>query len=418
MKIELSKNYSYRNGEPARILCVDAPCITEPFHYPVISLRSNGTTVHHQDNGLTPETDFDLIEIPSAREPREWVLSGLTGGYEGPIIHLEEKGIRVREVLPTTNSSPVSSKLVLDENGGPLERLKHMARQKLPGEMENEEDADYKDGYVCLVEQSRRLLQEVSLKKVRTDVSHPEPVEGCTCGYMAQVTDPSCPVCTHHSLRTTPAPIRNSGHVPCPKCGVTGPIGNCGCGSYPPPESECTEKCKIVCDQKEDPAESAAKAALEEGWLYAGMKLSFISDTQSNDIKWWTGNRWTDKDLFFGIGYGPWAIRAGSELARLNGLEPESVKDILKGEYERVATMRGDYEFGYSDGLTFAIKTIERADAPTSVLVEALKEAEAGLEAAIAVIAKELSGWDWQKSSPRLALEIVKKALAEKGGVK
>ncbi len=53
----------------------------------------------------------------------------------------------------------------------------------------------------CLIEanlSSEQIERVTSLynSKSRTEESyHPEPAEGCTCGFMAQVTSPECPIC-------------------------------------------------------------------------------------------------------------------------------------------------------------------------------------------------------------------------------
>jgi hypothetical protein len=59
--IEMTKKYRYRNGEPARIICVDRP--HEIFK--VISMSEKGILEFHTINGTADydhNTDFDLIE--------------------------------------------------------------------------------------------------------------------------------------------------------------------------------------------------------------------------------------------------------------------------------------------------------------------------------------------------------------------
>lgn len=129
---------------------------------------------------------------------------------------------------------------------------------------------------------------------------------------------------------------------------------------------ECTENCKIECDQKQDPVESAAKAALEEGWLWFGNGP--LADGQpifnSKDvIVWkegyteWDHTGWhgtlTSKRIFY-------AIRAGTDLAAKNGLG-EGGNDPLKAiraEFGRMKAESGDYSAGYRDGLIYAIKAL------------------------------------------------------------
>lgn len=79
MKIDINKKYRYRNGESARILCVDAP-----GDQPVISLDGSGDTLAHNAAGqfflYNEESSLDLIEV---REPLEcWVC-----------VHVDERGI-------------------------------------------------------------------------------------------------------------------------------------------------------------------------------------------------------------------------------------------------------------------------------------------------------------------------------------
>lgn len=68
--ITLDKKYRYRNGDPARVLCVDA----NDDKWPIISLNDRGNVVYHTAEGIATQgdstTDIDLIEV---REPaRIW----------------------------------------------------------------------------------------------------------------------------------------------------------------------------------------------------------------------------------------------------------------------------------------------------------------------------------------------------------
>jgi len=72
MKIRLNKKYRYRNGELARILCIDAP-----GSQPVVSIGlTTGEALNHNVNGQFFESSseyssFDLIED---KEPLEcWI---------------------------------------------------------------------------------------------------------------------------------------------------------------------------------------------------------------------------------------------------------------------------------------------------------------------------------------------------------
>lgn len=60
--IRMDRKYRYRNGEPARVLCVDAS-----GEYPVISLTTLGAITRHKSNGFflpkCKESRHDLIEV-------------------------------------------------------------------------------------------------------------------------------------------------------------------------------------------------------------------------------------------------------------------------------------------------------------------------------------------------------------------
>jgi hypothetical protein len=62
MKISMDKQYKYRNGEPARVLCVDRPGIEK---YPVLSMTKTGKLYRHTVNGsvCAEKEDYDLIEV-------------------------------------------------------------------------------------------------------------------------------------------------------------------------------------------------------------------------------------------------------------------------------------------------------------------------------------------------------------------
>lgn len=69
-KIEMGKQYIYRNGEPARVLCVDAP-----GEWPVVAINGCGTVSTHLANGRYFESSnpskFDLI--PAVTKKTVWV---------------------------------------------------------------------------------------------------------------------------------------------------------------------------------------------------------------------------------------------------------------------------------------------------------------------------------------------------------
>lgn len=107
MKIDLNKKYTYRNGEPARILCVDAP-----GEWPVIAMCDTGEVTQHDLEGKPWRRAYeDLIEIPEAREPREVVIE-YNGDGKGRIVDFSEEfpigRTTFREVLPTPEPSQVA----------------------------------------------------------------------------------------------------------------------------------------------------------------------------------------------------------------------------------------------------------------------------------------------------------------------
>lgn len=69
MQITMDKKYTYRNGESARILCVDRP----DADIPVISMRANGALIFHRAYGkeYSDVFEWELIEewTPKDKEP-------------------------------------------------------------------------------------------------------------------------------------------------------------------------------------------------------------------------------------------------------------------------------------------------------------------------------------------------------------
>jgi hypothetical protein len=60
--ISMDKKYKYRNGEPARVLCVDRANSTVP----VVALTKDGVITLHTDTGrylIELESGLDLIEV-------------------------------------------------------------------------------------------------------------------------------------------------------------------------------------------------------------------------------------------------------------------------------------------------------------------------------------------------------------------
>ena len=108
MNIDITKKYRYRSGQPARILCIDGPCMHMGESQPVISMDESGEVNSHFSSGrfrsALYDSQFDLIEI---REPREFelainlenpacVYSRSIGGLKD---NPEWEIIRVREIL-------------------------------------------------------------------------------------------------------------------------------------------------------------------------------------------------------------------------------------------------------------------------------------------------------------------------------
>lgn len=62
-KISMDREYEYRNGEPARVLCVDRNSIS----YPVVSINNLGNLIYHSQLGAANDacisSQWDLIEV-------------------------------------------------------------------------------------------------------------------------------------------------------------------------------------------------------------------------------------------------------------------------------------------------------------------------------------------------------------------
>ena len=61
--IDMNKTYRYRNGEPARVLCVDRP----DDRSPVVSMSCSGSMITHTAQGSafngSKDSPVDLIEV-------------------------------------------------------------------------------------------------------------------------------------------------------------------------------------------------------------------------------------------------------------------------------------------------------------------------------------------------------------------
>ena len=100
MKIDINKTYRYRNGEPARILCQDAPGREDS----VISLTAGGWIHRHYKCGSYLEGERNSLDLIEVREPREWTAEGYSASRgllaitDGPQIATGGQ-IRVREII-------------------------------------------------------------------------------------------------------------------------------------------------------------------------------------------------------------------------------------------------------------------------------------------------------------------------------
>ena len=70
MQITMDKKYTYRNGESARILCIDS----NKINFPVVSITNDGTLCYHHADGTAVIKSWNLIEVwtPQDKEP-VWV---------------------------------------------------------------------------------------------------------------------------------------------------------------------------------------------------------------------------------------------------------------------------------------------------------------------------------------------------------
>ncbi len=67
MQITMDKKYIYRNGESARILCIDS----NKIEFPVVSIANDGTLCYHHADGTAVIESWSLIEewTPQDKEP-------------------------------------------------------------------------------------------------------------------------------------------------------------------------------------------------------------------------------------------------------------------------------------------------------------------------------------------------------------
>jgi hypothetical protein len=72
--ISMDKKYKYRNGQPARILCVDRKEFNANHVYPVISLGQDGALRYHHYDGVRPgDCSWDLFEVKPKTKVDFWI---------------------------------------------------------------------------------------------------------------------------------------------------------------------------------------------------------------------------------------------------------------------------------------------------------------------------------------------------------
>lgn len=350
MKIDLNKKYTYKIGGIARVLCTDAPGT-----HPVISIGEDGElTGHFEDGHADPEYDgeFDLIEIPEAREPREVLLyCDSTGGHHWVVSGIEPgENIRFREILPepTTESTPVSSSLTLEvgkwyenrrgDKVGPLE----FQEKGAPFVFTNGFDSWTKEGRWAVNTDTKfpkDLIREIQPPSAETS-AFPEVgarLRVVKRGFLGieEEVGTVLTVLSHGGDNFRLSDSRGPSEMPWEANSswregfelVTEPAIPTG---FPPvPETPVVVK-------ESNPEESRAKAALGDGWLWFGrgplkVKPDSMGDNDLagfNEDSMWVYKNWSGNlEIFY-------AIRAGTDLAKDNGLEPAEPR------YEEVTTYR------------------------------------------------------------------------------
>lgn len=102
--IDINKKYKYRDGSPARILCVDRP---GDAGKPVISMDEIGAVWAHTDDGYFSSTKRedrkDLIEVIPLWEGEIWVhkngvICKYDPGHDESYIKDDWRKVKAREV--------------------------------------------------------------------------------------------------------------------------------------------------------------------------------------------------------------------------------------------------------------------------------------------------------------------------------
>jgi hypothetical protein len=340
MKIDINKPpgfYTYRNGEPARILCVDAP-----GEWPVRAMCDSGEITEHGLDGIAAKRYIEpLIEIPEAREPREWdaliLPDGSLAGYsEGAEISPDVAKTRVREILPG------KPKGLCESLGLPADSF-----AKFIKEQEEKELAEQRE----LRERIKKSVTEGAIPTSFPPV--PETPEEPNASYPPPESEwPEMPDAgegmvwervwsesgeeevigllddevtgklewfringwTDDTLvfRAIPTPVVVNDIL----------VGEHQAETLSGKGLRDVHETDFV--NTEDPEESRAKAALRDGWLWFGrgplkVKPDSMGDNDLagfNEDSMWVYKNWSGNlEIFY-------AIRTGSELAKANGLEP------------------------------------------------------------------------------------------------
>ena len=117
--VSMDIKYTYRNGQPARILCVDSGNST----HPVISIAKNGSTASHTLKGSflsdISKSDWDLVEAKSLEDyigelcwfwdddATYYILANLTSiKYDSPVLYYTS-------ISPWENCAPFKGELPL-----------------------------------------------------------------------------------------------------------------------------------------------------------------------------------------------------------------------------------------------------------------------------------------------------------------
>ena len=103
MIIDINKTYRYRNGEPARIICVDRPHVT----HKVISMSEKGFLEFHLIDGTRGDDEFPDYDLIECKEKKTlWVA-----------VYQEYQGIYIEHDKPELSNDLVARIKVEYEKG-------------------------------------------------------------------------------------------------------------------------------------------------------------------------------------------------------------------------------------------------------------------------------------------------------------